>query len=102
MARPDCCRFGRTEMGWRSEESLEGLFRNSDMVTLHMSATDATGASNRGRITRDLLFSLGAERPENSPRVFLNLSRGFLHSAEDLIDAVEAGRIRRASTSCSR
>ncbi|MCP4806485.1 MAG: 3-phosphoglycerate dehydrogenase [Proteobacteria bacterium] len=86
-----------SEMGWSSQPTIEAVFRNSDFVSLHMSAVDSQGASNAGCITRDILFSLGADRPENSPRLFLNLSRGFLHDPQDLLDAVAAGRVRRAA-----
>lgn len=85
------------EMGWESVSSLDSLFRASDIVTLHLSATDAWGESNAGRITGDLLMALGADRPEDSPRLFINLSRGFLHSTEDLLAAIAAGKIRRAA-----
>lgn len=85
------------EMGWESMPTIEAAFRASDCVTLHMSAVDTTGASNKGRITREILLQLGADRPDNSPRLFLNLSRGFLHTAEDLLAAIDAGAIRRAA-----
>ena len=85
------------EMGWEPKATVESVFRASDFVSLHMSATDTQGNSNAGCITRDILFALGADRPENSPRLFLNLSRGFLHDPQDLLAAVEAGRIRRAA-----
>ena len=67
------------------------------MVTLHPSAVDFRGGSNAGMVSRELLMSLGASRPKNSPRVFLNLSRGFLHSPEDLVAAVQAKVIRAAA-----
>lgn len=85
------------EMGWEKVDNLEALFASCDAVTLHLSATDARGQSNRGRIRREHLLALGAERPADSPRLFLNLARGFLHSSEDLLAAVEAGRVRRAA-----
>ncbi|MCB9744833.1 MAG: 3-phosphoglycerate dehydrogenase [Alphaproteobacteria bacterium] len=85
------------EMGWTAAPSMEAVFRGADIVTLHLSATDVHGRSNAGCITGEMIQSLGAERPENSPRIFINFSRGFLHSAEDLIAAVDAGRVRRAS-----
>lgn len=85
------------EMGWRSADSLESLFESCDYVTLHPSAVDWQGRSNDGLITRELLMKLGSKRPENSPRIYLNLSRGFLHAPQDLLDAIEAGVIRRAA-----
>lgn len=85
------------EMGWTSSDTLQALFADSDMVTLHASAVDFRGGSNAGLVTRELLMSLGSNRPENAPRVFLNLSRGFLHDPADLISAVEAKVIRAAA-----
>ena len=85
------------EMGWEMAPSVENLFANADAVSVHLSSEDVHGVENRGFITRELLMSLGAERGENSPRLFINLSRGFVHSAEDLLAAVAAGRVRRAA-----
>jgi D-3-phosphoglycerate dehydrogenase len=85
------------EMGWHQAPSMEALFAGSDAVTVHVSATDIHGRSNEALISRDALMALGAERPDTSPRLFLNLSRGFLHSAEDLVAAIQAGRVRRAA-----
>ena len=85
------------EMGWTSMPSIEALFRASDAVSLHMSAEDAAGVSNQGKITRQVLMALGADRDEDSPRLFINLSRGFLHDPQDLLDAVAAGAVRRAA-----
>ncbi|MCB9758834.1 MAG: 3-phosphoglycerate dehydrogenase [Alphaproteobacteria bacterium] len=85
------------EMGWTLADSMETLFRGADAVTVHLSATDVSGASNAGCLTRELLLSTGQGRPQNSPRLFLNLSRGFLHSTEDLLEAVRSGAIRRAA-----
>jgi D-3-phosphoglycerate dehydrogenase len=85
------------EMGWEEAETLEALFRGSDMVSLHVSANDHRGDSNEGFITRELLMSLGADRPESSPRLFLNLARGVLLDPADLRAAVDAGRIRQAA-----
>jgi D-3-phosphoglycerate dehydrogenase len=85
------------EFGWESCDSPAALFRSSDYLTVHLSALDIKGQSNQGFLGLDLLSQLGADRPESSPRVFLNLSRGFLHEAEDLLAAISAGRIRRAA-----
>lgn len=85
------------ELGWSSCDSVEALFRSSDYVTAHLSATDVLGRSNAGLLTRAVLEQLGADRGPASPRIFLNLSRGFLHSAEDLLAAVHSGAIRRAA-----
>ena len=85
------------EFGWTPTESIEELFETSDCVTVHVSARDAARNSNKALLSGGVLHRLGKRRPENSPRIFLNLSRGFLHTVEDLRSAVEAGAIRRAA-----
>ncbi|HJN78377.1 MAG TPA: NAD(P)-dependent oxidoreductase [Myxococcota bacterium] len=85
------------EMGWTSMPGIQALFRASDCVSLHLSAEDSVGGSNQGCITRDILMDLGADLPAESPRLFINLSRGSLHAPEDLLDAVAEGVIRRAA-----
>lgn len=85
------------ELGFEACGSATELFRSSDAITVHLSAEDAQGRSNEGVLTAELLSQLGADRPESSPRLFLNLARGFLHSAPDLLAAVAARRIRRAA-----
>ena len=85
------------EFGWTPTESIEELFETSDCVTVHVSARDAARQSNEALLAGGVLHRLGKRRPENSPRIFLNLSRGFLHSVEDLRSAIEAGAIRRAA-----
>jgi len=90
------CEVG-LEFGWDLATSVRDLLRTSDCVTVHLSATDVHGRSNRGVLDGGLLHDLGADRPDESPRIFLNLSRGFLHSAESLLEAVERGAIRRAA-----
>jgi D-3-phosphoglycerate dehydrogenase len=94
-------RFAATEVGiefgWEECADLQSLFRRSDCVTVHLSAQDTNGCSNAGVITREVLDQLAADRPENSPRIFLNLSRGLLHQPVDLIDAIRDGTVRRAA-----
>jgi len=85
------------EMGWESMDSLDALFRASDMVTVHVSANDHRGASNEGFITRALLAALGADRPEPSPRIFINLARGVIVDPVDLLAAIGADQVRRAA-----
>lgn len=85
------------ELGWEACDSVEQLFRSSDYITAHLSARDVFDASNEGILTPEILGQLGADRPENSPRIFLNLSRGFLHTAEALREAVQSGVIRAAA-----
>lgn len=85
-----------TELGWHMAPTLTDLFRNVDMVTVHTSAFDAWGRDNAGMFDAHL-DELGAERPSASPRIFLNLARGNLHSSEALLHAVRSGRITRAA-----
>ncbi|MCB9670415.1 MAG: 3-phosphoglycerate dehydrogenase [Alphaproteobacteria bacterium] len=85
-----------TEMGWQSHDTLEELFAQSDIVTVHTSARDAWGKDNEGLLD-DVLDKLGAERPSPSPRIFMNLARGNVHSSGALLAAVGSGAIRRAA-----
>lgn len=84
------------EMGWRRATDLGDLFRQTDMVTVHTSARDAWGNDNDGLLD-PFLGQLGMERPDESPRIFLNLARGNLFDPARLRDAVSSGRIRRAA-----
>lgn len=85
------------EMGWEQVGSIEALFRRSDCVTVHVSAQDITGQSNRGLLNLSHFSQLAADRPGPSPRLFLNLARGFLYDPEDLLAAIEAGHVGRAA-----
>ncbi len=85
------------EMGWEDAGSIDALFRRSDAVTVHVSAEDAGGRRNEGLITRAHLAQLAADRAGESPRLFLNLARGFLYDPSDLLDAIRAGEVRRAA-----
>ncbi len=84
------------EMGWSRAAGLEELFAQSDMVTVHTSARDAFGHDNAGLLD-PFLHHLGAERGKASPRIFLNLSRGNVHSAEALLGAIQRGAVRFAA-----
>lgn len=84
------------EMGWSLAGSVAHLFRASDIVTVHTSAHDAWGASNEGMLDA-ALAQLGADRGPGSPRLYLNLARGNLHTTEALRDAVRSGAVRRAA-----
>lgn len=84
------------EMGWERCASLEELFSGSDLVTIHTSARDAQGQDNAGLLDAALPL-LAADRPSNSPRVFINLARGNVHSTEALLAAVSSGAVRRAA-----
>ncbi len=93
--RPVAAEVG-TEMGWECVPDLVRLFRTSDIVTVHTSARDAWGKDNTGLLD-EALSQLGAERPSDSPRLFMNLARGNLHSERALLDAVGSGAVRRAA-----
>ncbi|MBT3221550.1 MAG: 3-phosphoglycerate dehydrogenase, partial [Proteobacteria bacterium] len=84
------------EMGWEGCRTLAELFQQSDMVTVHLSASDVWGNSNDGILDAHL-GELGAERDKSSPRIFLNLARGNLFSTDELLKAVAEGAIRRAA-----
>lgn len=84
------------EMGWTAADSLEELFRHSDVVSVHTSAHDSAGRDNEGFLD-GVLDQLGRDRPSEGPRIFLNLARGNLHSADSLLKAVQSGAIRRAA-----
>lgn len=85
------------EMGWHSVASIDELFRKSDAVTVHLSAEDVRGHSNRAILTRQHFAQLGADRPGDSPRLFLNLARGFLYDPTDLLAAIAAREVARAA-----
>jgi D-3-phosphoglycerate dehydrogenase len=84
-------------LGWNACGSITEAFRQGDFVTVHVSAEDHRGNDNKGLLNYEEHFSqLGAERPSNSPRIFINASRGFLYGADELIPAVEEEHIRQA------
>jgi D-3-phosphoglycerate dehydrogenase len=85
------------EMGWQECPSVEALFRASEYISVHVSAQDISGKSNKGMLKLEHFKTLGADRPADAPRIFLNLARGFLHTTEDLLQAVEQGSIQRAA-----
>lgn len=84
------------ELGFQPCATLSELFRSVDLVTVHASAFDAFGKDNAGMLD-SVLHELGADRPSTSPRIFLNLARGNLHSSEALLDAVRQNHIHRAA-----
>ena len=86
-----------TEFGWESTNSIEELMAGSDYVTVHFSARDGRGQSNENILSKEHLNSLGRDRPAQSPRIFINLGRGFLHRPDDLLEAMANGAIRRAA-----
>jgi D-3-phosphoglycerate dehydrogenase / 2-oxoglutarate reductase len=84
-------------MGWTSAKSLDELFQASDFVSCHVSATDVDGHPNHGLVTYEHLKMLG-DKPGESPRVFLNLARGFLVEPSELLRAVQDGHVGYAMT----
>lgn len=83
-------------MEWTPVDSVHELFERSDVLTVHLSAEDRRGRSNRGAVTRAHLEALGRARPAESPRVFINLSRGFIVEPPDLLAATRSGAVRQA------
>ncbi len=88
------CEVGET-LGWQRASSLEELFRLADAVTCHVSATDHLGNSNAGVIQRRHFAAMG-DKGYESPKIFINMARGNIHAAQDLIDAVDAKEINVA------
>ena len=84
-------------LGWHACDTIDEAFRVADFVTVHVSAEDHEGESNRGMFTYEQFAQLGKERGENSPRIFLNAARGFLFEPNDLKRAVKEGHINYAS-----
>ncbi len=85
------------EFGWEAASSIEDLMAGSDYVSVHFSARNDRGETNEGVLTEADLKALGRDRPAGSPRIFLNLGRGFLHTPEALLAAIASGSVRRAA-----
>ncbi len=83
-------------MEWGPAHSIGELFANADVLSVHLSAADLRGRSNQNIITADHMMALGAERPAESPRVFINMGRGNLYEPSALVAAVQAGAVRQA------
>lgn len=84
-------------LGWKACDTVAQAFREGDFVTVHVSAEDPRGHTNEHMLNYEEHFSqLGANRDENSPRIFLNAARGFLYEPDDLIRAVKEEKIRHA------
>ncbi len=84
-------------LGWRPMPTMLEAFEEADFVTMHVSAESAEGVSNRYLVTPDHFAALGRKRDAGSPRIFINASRGFLYSSEDLIQAVASEHVRHAA-----
>lgn len=84
-------------LGWHSCETIDEAFRKGDFVSVHVSAEDYRGRSNKTMLTYAHFKQIGADRGENSPRIFLNAARGFLFEPDDLKAAVNEGFIHYAA-----
>ncbi len=84
-------------LGWEACETIEQAFRKGDFVSVHVSAENQNGETNKGLFTYEDFRQIGADRGENSPRIFLNASRGFLFDPADLTKAVKDGFVNYAS-----
>lgn len=87
---------GRT-LGWTYCDSLEQVFRQSDFLTLHTSAENARGQSNKNLITHEHFKVFGEARGTNSPRIFINAGRGFLLDPKVLNEAIKEGHVNYAA-----
>ena len=86
-----------TTLGWTACSSLADAFRKGDFVTVHVSAEDPQGQPNRGLLDYSHFCQLGDDRPDNSPRAFINAARGFLYAPTDLKRAIDEGHVRAAA-----
>lgn len=85
-------------MGYQATDSVKELLSMSDFVTVHVSATDIHGASNQDLFTYETFRSFASSRPTTSPRIFLNLARGFVVPPDDLRKAIADGYVKYAMT----
>lgn len=84
-------------MGYRACDSVRDVFAQSDFVTVHVSATDVHGASNRDLFSYETFKHWGS-RPKSSPRIFINLARGFVVAPDELKRAIADGFVNYAMT----
>lgn len=84
-------------LGWKACDSLSEAFRVADVVSVHVSAEDYRGRTNRMMISYDHFAQMAADRPGKSPRIFINAARGFLYQPEDLKRAIQEGVVERAA-----
>ncbi len=84
-------------LGWQKAASLTDLFRESDFVTVHTSAENWEGKSNKNMLKYEHFAAMGEHRGENSPRIFINAGRGFLFEPDELKKAMNEGHIKRAA-----
>ena len=95
--RSDVAREVGTTLGWTACATLDDAFRKGDFVTVHVSAEDPQGHSNKGLLSYDHFRQLGADRAENGPRCFINAARGFLYNPAELKQAIDEGHVRAAA-----
>lgn len=86
-----------TALGWRCCPTMLELFRQSDVISVHVSAENARGQSNRELLKYDHFAALAEARPSPSPRIFLNAARGFLYDPEHLKQALGEGKVLSAA-----
>lgn len=84
-------------MGYKAAESLQALVEASDFVSIHVSSEDIYGRSNEGLFSYEVLSAFG-RRPKTSPRVLLNVARGFVVPPDELLRAVRDGHVAYAIT----
>ncbi len=84
-------------LGWTALSSPLEVFKHSDFVSLHVSAENAQGDTNRNMLTYEHFSAIGSERGENSPRILINAGRGFLFEPSELRRAVEDGFVQYAA-----
>lgn len=77
------CTLSVYSRSYKNVESLEKLFSESDIVTIHLSLTDAT----RGMITKELLNLM---KPSS---YFLNLSRAEVVNGDALYELLSTGKL---------
>lgn len=85
-------------MGYTACDSLTELMSSVDYVSVHVSATDIHGNSNKNLFSYDVLRHLGASRGPRCPRILINLARGFIVPPEDLLRASREGLVNFAMT----
>ncbi len=84
-------------LGWKSCDSLGEAFDVADVVTVHVSAEDPRGNSNRLMFDYEHFARMASKRNKKSPRIFINAARGFLYDPQDLKHAINEGHIERAA-----
>jgi D-3-phosphoglycerate dehydrogenase / 2-oxoglutarate reductase len=84
-------------LGWRCCPTLTELFRQSDVISVHVSAENGRGQSNRELLKYEHFAAMAEDRPSPSPRIFINAARGFLYDPEHLKQALTEGKVLSAA-----